>query len=991
MKRIYQFILLTGTILGMSWSTYAQQKIGNNLGTLNPGAVLELESTNRGFLPSRVSLSASNVWSLNGTATNGMLVYNTNTATGANAVTPGFYMWQDGSWVRIVTGAGTTTNALTYAPTTRTLTSNVNGVSADAVLPLATASVTGLLSSTDFTTFNTKENPLTFSNGLTRTANNITLGGTLTGNTALTLADRSFTFGGVTTGKVIVSGPEGSATSGLQLSNLMAAVLPATSSAGQRILTVDGNGNVILGTDFGSNNAGTVTNVSGTAPISVATGTTTPVISINSLGITTGLLADAAVTTPKIADAAVTTPKIADAAVTLAKLAPSGTAGQVLTSSGGSSAPTWTTLPTATNIYTANGTINEARNVTLNNNSLTFLGVGGSQRFTFNGSNGQLNISGPTAGFGFGDRVRSRRYEWLGVNGIVSLFTDHTPSRALLAIDSTNTMYLPNVGSRFGIGTATPSTALEIATSQGQGIFVRDNSVTEAAPVIRVQGMRNDGNGSSAFSGGLALQHFRSDAAVGGNSALGNVYFGGNHTNATEGNMLYAASIGGLSENTFTAANQMPTALVFRTGNTGTTLTAISHKGDERMRITSTGNVGIGTNAPSAQFHTTGSVRLQGLAGTGSRMVVTDADGNLSAQALPTSSVTNVTGTAPINVATGTTTPVISINALGITTGLLADAAVTTPKIADAAVTTPKIADAAVTLAKLAPSGTAGQVLTSNGGSSAPTWTTLPTANNIYNADGTIVGGNRTVAMATNSLTFTSTATTGSNHFSVDGSTFSVDAVNNRVGIGTSSPGTPLEVNLSTAGTIATFAGLNGGLWITNPLGQGAFNSLVSAGDRGLIFTNDLAPGTPLNGFVIAPWASSAMTGLKIMENGNVGINVDNPTSRVHLGGSVANSILRITAATTLNESHHTIIANAFAAGYAITLPAPNTCAGRVYVIRKVDESSNAITFTFTGITGSNAIRVSDTSATAGSYINSLNYTKTLRIQSDGTNWYLID
>ena len=114
-------------------------------------------------------------------------------------------------------------------------------------------------------------------------------------------------------------------------------------------------------------------------------------------------------------------------------------------------------------------------------------------------------------------------------------------------------------------------------------------------------------------------------------------------------------------------------------------------------------------------------------------------------------------------------------------------------------------------------------------------------------------------------------------------------------------------------------------------------------------------------------------------------------TSKIVLNGSVANSINRISSATTLNDNHHTVIANAFTAGFTITLPTPSSATGRVYVIRKVDESSNAITFTFAGITGTNAIRVSDTSATAGAYINSLNYVKTLRIQSDGTDWYLLD
>jgi hypothetical protein len=84
------------------------------------------------------------------------------------------------------------------------------------------------------------------------------------------------------------------------------------------------------------------------------------------------------------------------------------------------------------------------------------------------------------------------------------------------------------------------------------------------------------------------------------------------------------------------------------------------------------GSVGIGVT-PSTNFHTIGGVRFQGLAGTGSRMVVADATGVLSAQAIPSS----VTGSAPISVASG----VVSLNDTGVTTAKLADNAVTIAKL----------------------------------------------------------------------------------------------------------------------------------------------------------------------------------------------------------------------------------------------------------------------------------------------------------------------
>lgn len=84
----------------------------------------------------------------------------------------------------------------------------------------------------------------------------------------------------------------------------------------------------------GGGGSGTVTSVTGTTPISVATGTTTPVVSLDDAGVTTAKIADDAVTTAKVADGAVTNGKIADltiqhgkiadAAITTAKIAADG-------------------------------------------------------------------------------------------------------------------------------------------------------------------------------------------------------------------------------------------------------------------------------------------------------------------------------------------------------------------------------------------------------------------------------------------------------------------------------------------------------------------------------------------------------------------------------------------------------------------------------------------------------------------------------------------
>lgn len=102
------------------------------------------------------------------------------------------------------------------------------------------------------------------------------------------------------------------------------------------------------------------------------------------------------------------------------------------------------------------------------------------------------------------------------------------------------------------------------------------------------------------------------------------------------------------------------------------------------------------------------------------------------------------------------------------------------------------------------------KVLTSDANGVA-TWRTLPasTDTNIYNSNGTLTGA-RTVTQGTNTLAFTSTATTGANHFSVDGNTFSVDAANNRVGIGTAAPTNVLDVRSATSGALKIADGTQG-------------------------------------------------------------------------------------------------------------------------------------------------------------------------------------
>jgi len=76
----------------------AQVKMGDNLGTANPNAVLEMEATNKGFLHARVALTSTSSAAPLASHVAGMTVYNTATA---NDVKPGLYVNDGTKWAPV--------------------------------------------------------------------------------------------------------------------------------------------------------------------------------------------------------------------------------------------------------------------------------------------------------------------------------------------------------------------------------------------------------------------------------------------------------------------------------------------------------------------------------------------------------------------------------------------------------------------------------------------------------------------------------------------------------------------------------------------------------------------------------------------------------------------------------------------------------------------------------------------------------------------------
>ncbi|RZK80289.1 MAG: hypothetical protein EOO85_01240 [Pedobacter sp.] len=113
MKNIYLILTL---LLFMNMSAKSQMKIGGT-NDISPGAMLEVESTNRGFTPPRINLTSLTMTLNSVTPADGMIIYSTNASVGT-----GLFAWYSGKWNKILDKS----NKNTYARFLGRATTNVS-------------------------------------------------------------------------------------------------------------------------------------------------------------------------------------------------------------------------------------------------------------------------------------------------------------------------------------------------------------------------------------------------------------------------------------------------------------------------------------------------------------------------------------------------------------------------------------------------------------------------------------------------------------------------------------------------------------------------------------------------------------------------------------------------------------------------------------------------------------------------------------------------
>lgn len=181
---------------------------------------------------------------------------------------------------------------------------------------------------------------------------------------------------------------------------------------------------------------------------------------------------------------------------------------------------------------------------------------------------------------------------------------------------NTNDIINNNTG-QVGIGSANPQFQLHVYSADTLGLAVQNSQALSA-------------------TSGATLRMYGTGIPTAVDQRLGSIVWG---VNTSGINYLSSPRIEAFSEGAWNFGASHPAYLRFMTAPSGSGIAA------ERMRITAAGNVGIGTNAPTAKLEVNGQVKITGGSPAEGKTLMSDASGLASWQ-----NTGNLTGALFMNI-----------------------------------------------------------------------------------------------------------------------------------------------------------------------------------------------------------------------------------------------------------------------------------------------------------------------------------------------------
>ena len=454
-----------------------------------------------------------------------------------------------------------------------------------------------------------------------------------------------------------------------------------------------------------------------------------------------------------------------------------------------------------------------------------------------------------SVGVGTYNWVTISEYPVSGGGGTISQPAGQVVYGTGASVASSANLFWNAANNRLGIGTSTPSAPLEVSSTAVDGASImRVSGSLLASPVTQNDGVifNITGAGSSTSSvprallvtlqagytgssNTLALQFVNNSSGTGFNMGSSGVAGGaGKNIGATGYAAGGTTNIGGyfaLQNGPAGAGTQSAALIADNAGGISSPIFLAKSNTTEVFRIASTGNVGIGTNAPASKL---------------------DVEGGVSIGATYSGTTAAPTNGAIIegNVGIGTNNPGSKLHVVG---NLRVNGDFRPDDLP----------------------GTSGQLLTSAGPGLPPTWTNAGGGGNLSGTGNAGSGGVQRLA-------FWKTGTTLD-----DNALMVVDTVNVRLGIGTATPGTKLQVLSSDATDAISGRSDNASaIAVTGYSANGRAGLFSGGGSQAALAVRAL---TSLTGNVFQ-WQDNTGTGLGgITPLGSVGIGTTTPIAKLNI------------------------------------------------------------------------------------------------------------